>query len=378
MYVIVDKEYVFFWDDSLRVQNFRGVTLYQPAGIQNMSHIIAMFDSGAGVEVMSTNGRMIVHTYLPVTFLNGTTGLLGHFSRDKEDDLQTPEGKVTVPWRSTTEDIHRRFGSAWRLLEGTSQRGKGASLFWHDAVRFAHYDDAGFNPNFEMPPELPENKRHLEAELQSICGSESPTCQFDFVITGDPAFAKITKVHEAWAQQAFTESKRDEIRCPALPKPMNGRKSENRYWPGTIVRFACDDGYRLVGYENRKCREDGLWSWGVDPECISHVSYGGTIAGISLGILVPLILIIGCTVFCVVTSRRQGRSHYTHERGEASAFNEFKGAIWGVRQPQVETARNANRANGSKTPSDDPADSVKLTPTSTTREIPTTAKEADV
>ena len=66
MYVIVDKEYVFFWDDSMRVQNFRGVTLYQPAGIQNMSHIIAMFDSGAGVEVMSTSGRMIVHTYLPV------------------------------------------------------------------------------------------------------------------------------------------------------------------------------------------------------------------------------------------------------------------------------------------------------------------------
>lgn len=69
MYVIVDKEYVFFWDDSLRVQNFRGVTLYQPAGIQNMSHVIAMFDSGAGVEVMSTDGRMMVHTYLPLTYL---------------------------------------------------------------------------------------------------------------------------------------------------------------------------------------------------------------------------------------------------------------------------------------------------------------------
>ena len=60
------------------------------------------------------------------------------------------------------------------------------------------------------------------------------------------------------------------IRCPALQKPLNGRKSENRYWPGTIVGFSCDDGYRLVGYEARRCREDGLWSWGVDPECISE------------------------------------------------------------------------------------------------------------
>lgn len=60
-----------------------------------------------------------------------------------------------------------------------------------------------------------------------------------------------------------------EIRCPALPRPLNGHKSENRYWVGTIVRFSCDDGYRLTGYEARRCREDGLWSWGVDPECIS-------------------------------------------------------------------------------------------------------------
>lgn len=200
------------------MQNFRGVTLYQPAGIQNMSHIIAMFDSGAGVEVMSTSGRMIVHTYLPVTFLNGTTGLLGHYSRNRDDDLQTPEGKAIIPWRSTTEDIHRRFGSTWRLLEGTAQRGKGASLFWHDAVRFAHYDDAGFNPNFEMPPELAEDKRHLQQDMQSICGSDSVTCIFDYVVTGDRQFAKITKVHEAWAHMAYAASQHQEIRFVTFSK----------------------------------------------------------------------------------------------------------------------------------------------------------------
>ena len=69
MYVIVDKEYVFWWDESMRLQNFRGVTLYQPAGIQNMSHVIAMFDSGAGVEVMTDKGHLTVHVYAPYTFL---------------------------------------------------------------------------------------------------------------------------------------------------------------------------------------------------------------------------------------------------------------------------------------------------------------------
>lgn len=69
MYVLVDKEYIFWWDESMRVQNFYGVTLYQPAGIKNMSHIIAMFDSGAGVEVTSYKGRLTLHVYAPYTFL---------------------------------------------------------------------------------------------------------------------------------------------------------------------------------------------------------------------------------------------------------------------------------------------------------------------
>lgn len=69
MYVIVDKEYVYWWDESMRLQNFWGVTLYQPSGMQNMSHVIAMFDSGVGVEVKAKNGRMSVHVYAPYTFL---------------------------------------------------------------------------------------------------------------------------------------------------------------------------------------------------------------------------------------------------------------------------------------------------------------------
>ncbi|KAI1296786.1 Protein mesh [Halotydeus destructor] len=392
MYAIVDKEYVFFWDDSLRVQNFRGVTLYQPAGIQNMSHIIAMFDSGAGVEVMSTGGRMIVHTYLPVTFLNGTGGLLGHFSRNRDDDLQTPDtggSKLTIPLKSSTEDIHRRFGATWRLLEGTALRGKGASLFWHDSVTFAHYDDAGFNPVFEMPPELPDDKKYLYPEIHSICGSDSLTCQYDYVVTMDKSFAKITKVHEAWAHQVYAESRKTEIRCPALQKPLNGRKSENRYWPGTIVRFSCDDGYRLVGYENRMCRETGLWTWGVDPECISHGSYFGTIAGLSLAIVLPVLLIIGCTIFAVLASRRQSKSHYTYEQGSQPAFSEFKGNVWNARKAnnfmklQANDPSDLESEKGTPSITSDPADSIKMSPNDSpgngsVRQIPTSAREADV
>lgn len=95
--------------------------------------------------------------------------------------------------------------------------------------RFAYYDDAGFNPEFDLPPPLPENKRHLEPDMQSICGTDSVACQYDYVVTGDREFAKVTKIHEAWSNLAFSSSKEEIIRCPALQKPMNGRKSENRY-----------------------------------------------------------------------------------------------------------------------------------------------------
>lgn len=62
----------------MRSINMRGVMLYQPAGIRNMSHIIAMFDSGAGVEIMvSPVGSLMLNVYLPNTFINITKGLLG-------------------------------------------------------------------------------------------------------------------------------------------------------------------------------------------------------------------------------------------------------------------------------------------------------------
>jgi hypothetical protein len=205
---------------------------------------------------------------------------------------------------------------SWRLLEGTNQRGVGSSLFWHNAITFANYDDVNFNPEYNMPPRLPDEKKHLDKELAATCGTDSSACMYDFVVTLDTQFAKITKSHDSWARTAWTEANKTTIRCPALSKPPNGRKSENRYWPGTIVRFSCDDGYRLVGYENRRCRDDGLWSWGEDPQCVSTLFYRGTIAGVSLAIILPILFIIACTAFCVITSRKKGKDYYTGEPGE--------------------------------------------------------------
>lgn len=46
------------------------------------------------------------------------------------------------------------------------------------------------------------------------------------------------------------------------------------------------------------------------------VYYRGSIAGISLGIIIPILLIVGCTLCCVVLARRQGEEYHTGESGE--------------------------------------------------------------
>jgi len=159
--------------------------------------------------------------------------------------------------------------------------------------------------------------------MDHVC-ADSKSCQYDYVMTLDRDFAKITKEFEAQAHRLQSEITEKVIRCPALNKPLNGRKSENRYWPGTIVRFSCDDGYRLVGYEARKCREDGLWSWGVDPECISDLAYTGQIAGIGIGIVLPLIIIVVLAIGCFIYTRKSGNDYRTHERRVDHSFPEWK------------------------------------------------------
>ncbi|XP_074605108.1 sushi domain containing 2 mesh isoform X2 [Brevipalpus obovatus] len=323
MYCIVDREYVFFWDASLRVQNFRGVTLYQPSDIRNMSHIIAMFDSGAGIEVMTVGGAMTAHVYLPKHFMNMTGGLLGHFSMDKYDDFMLPGLVGRVPIQSTNEDIHRRFGMNWRVVEGQDRRDVGHSIFWHDAFSFAAYDNVNFEPEFRLPPDqlrIPENKRYLEEEMRTIC-ADSIACRYDYILTLDPDFSKVTKMHESWAHELHLQANMTVVRCPALPKPRHGRKTENKYYPGVSVRFACDDGYRLVGHEYRRCRADGLWSWGYEAQCISTGYYATNLSMAILGIIVPIVLILTCCICCLLRANRRRYDHYTGEPGIKDSMN---------------------------------------------------------
>ncbi|KAH9373666.1 hypothetical protein HPB48_008100 [Haemaphysalis longicornis] len=263
LYLVVDNEFIYFWDDTMRIQHFKGVTIYQPTGYYNMSKIVCMFDSGAGVEVLVTNEQLSLNVFLPVEFFNITRGLLGYWDRRMENDLMPPHGNAFVPITATLEQIYHQFGNLWRLNESNA-------LFNHDLMgyKFGHYDDQSFLPYLEDPPRIPQNFTFRAQDVADTC-SGSKACIYDFIVTGDKRYAATTKSNEAAVQAAAREVRETVIRCPAIDKPANGRKSEIRNFVGRTVRFTCNDGYRLVGHEVRQCKEYGLWSWGVDVTCIS-------------------------------------------------------------------------------------------------------------
>ncbi|XP_078682392.1 polycystin-1-like protein 2 [Branchiostoma floridae x Branchiostoma belcheri] len=53
--------------------------------------------------------------------------------------------------------------------------------------------------------------------------------------------------------------------CPELPLLNNGNRTEGHLYGDTVI-FSCDKGYELIGSENRTCQADQTWS-GVQPNC---------------------------------------------------------------------------------------------------------------
>lgn len=62
-------------------------------------------------------------------------------------------------------------------------------------------------------------------------------------------------------------------RCPPPIKPRNG--FVNYPWAtanefGTEIRYSCEDGYDIKGYERGRCNQES--TWGAVPECVRKIS----------------------------------------------------------------------------------------------------------
>ncbi len=59
---------------------------------------------------------------------------------------------------------------------------------------------------------------------------------------------------------------RTDPNCPALRDPENGSVDDGDNLPGTIAKYTCDYGFKLVGSSKRLCQNYGSWA-GEAPIC---------------------------------------------------------------------------------------------------------------
>ncbi|XP_021954689.1 protein mesh isoform X2 [Folsomia candida] len=326
--IIVDQHRVFFDRYPQKIQYFPGVIVYTPTSIQNQSHVIAMFESGAGVEVIENKGHLTARVYLPMTFLNQTRGLFGNWSGLIEDDFVLPDGSLGPTGNTNNlETMHNYFGQYWAIDEKETEE-KGYSLFYHENGKTSsNYNDKLFRPNFYLDPRaiIPLNVTLKPEVVEDFCGT-SYQCKFDYSMTLNKEYGHWTKYYQSQFVEMKDKDLKPVISCGALMTPIHGRKSTFYYTPGTTVDFDCDPDFVLVGERRRTCQANGEWSvptkgsqdgrtetewanWNPakTTRCIEtgeHESVNSAkTAGIVLGIIVPLLL-LALVIFTCYRNRK--------------------------------------------------------------------------
>lgn len=117
-----------------------------------------------------------------------------------------PDGSF-MPVNTGPEELYRSFIRNYRVLDKVMPNdiNQYPSLFFHDSVSYTFYDDPNFKPIFE--PKLPyyADYSDFRDNMMQTC-SDSVACQYDFILTLDPDFAKVTKEEETHAIKLANEA----------------------------------------------------------------------------------------------------------------------------------------------------------------------------
>jgi len=309
--VIVDGRYIYFDRYPQKIQHFPGVTVYTPSNILNQSHVVIMFQSGAGVEVLENKHYMAARVFLPWEFINQTRGLFGNWSFDTLDEFTLPNGDYKS-FSFNTEDANHNwknmdenFASQWLVHDGETPD-LGRSLFYHEHGRSANfYHRQNWLPEFDNLPEIPDNVTWTNADMVAEFCGESYQCKYDYSTTLSEEFAMFTKYYQDQFVNIYESVLKPEKRvvsCGQLPTPGNGRKSTFAFVPGTMVKFDCDAGYVLVGERRRWCYDSGDWNWPElgDANCVPEKQYNTMQAGITAGISLAVLVPVACCIVCLL------------------------------------------------------------------------------
>ncbi|XP_070554193.1 sushi domain-containing protein 2-like isoform X2 [Ptychodera flava] len=240
----VDFEENNFW-------TFNGVSVVKDYS-GNSSVITVMFRDGVSVQVTATEGTLMMSYMLfgPPSLKGKTRGLMGTWNDDPDDDLLTADGEY-LSQNSTLREIHYSFGMTWNVSEEKS-------LFRYDSGESHEtINDYTYEPDFEVSTNVTD-------DVVALCG-ENTQCIFDYQVTGSESVAQASK--EAMVQyEKFVEDTVKVVSCGFLTIPSNGTMTADKYTEGGNATFACNQGFNLIGSEQRVCLGNSSWS-GTQPVC---------------------------------------------------------------------------------------------------------------
>ena len=94
-----------------------------------LKHSVLHF-AGVSIQISLTSGKIDVIVSMPLTLQNQTSGLLGNFNNNPDDDLTAPNGTV-LHKNSTQQIIYYDFGEKCKLFS--------TNFTQHEGVNLSHF-----------------------------------------------------------------------------------------------------------------------------------------------------------------------------------------------------------------------------------------------
>jgi hypothetical protein len=265
-------------DSEMNILNVDKIEVAQLSGGLRVSFEESTFLVALGQEALSVEGSGCNGSYP-----KKIQGLLGNCDKDRNNDLQTPDG-LFLNSNSSLSDIHFKFGEKWRI------RSTETFFTYNRGESYSTFDHPEFTPTFYEP-----DPQSFSKEIQDVCG-DSKSCYFDYSVTKSLTFANQTKVYEVEFKAQLVEDTKTVIMCSPGNEIRNGYRLYNNYFPGSTVQTICHDGYILRGKEEAVCTESGQWSNPL-PSCENNSSQ--VKFSLWLGLLVPACLFFVLRLFYV-------------------------------------------------------------------------------
>ncbi|CAF4634252.1 unnamed protein product, partial [Rotaria sp. Silwood2] len=177
------------------------ITLTWPIGVSVKVSLVNIVSPAAAVVLN-------IGASLSSAFQGRTYGLLGNYDGNSANDLRNKNGQV-ISSNSTTEQIHRQFGTTWDIDPTKSM------MYYeqNETPLFYSQQNVNYTPLFSLPRPSNDNLArqicHIGPESESSTWTTAQwTCFFDLTVTNDQALAQSSFVASQELQE-IRESQRN-------------------------------------------------------------------------------------------------------------------------------------------------------------------------